>query len=92
MDISLVKYASVLKEHSLCIQQFLFLKFNIVKEMEKCERAKSVYKKFYCSIYSCKNINQIATEVLYNEMLYIYISFKIMMFIYMYRNSILDIF
>lgn len=69
MDISLAKYVSVLKEHSLCIQQFLLLKFNIVKEMEKSKRAKSGYKKF---IYSCKNINQIATEVLYNEMLYIY--------------------
>lgn len=42
MDMSLVKYASVLKEHSLCIQQFLFLKFNIVKEMEKSKSKISI--------------------------------------------------
>lgn len=69
MDISLVKYISILKGPSVCTQQFFLLKFSITKEMEK--KVKSVYKNVYCSIYSSETIIQISTEVLYNEILYV---------------------
>lgn len=59
-----------------------------MKEDGESKRArKSVYKVLLVFIVS-KGINQIKQEVLYNEMLYIYIT-NIMMLIYMYRNSIL---
>lgn len=68
-----MKYISILKGHSLCTQQFLLLKFSIMKEMEK--REKYVDKNVYCSIYSSKNIIQISKSF---HIMKFYISFKMM--------------